>query len=149
MTKRVLVLTAVLALPLTLTAQDPGQLTFPAPAVGASTAALRQLFLTYWEWKLAENPELATQVGRAEHNHRWRDWSAAARARARVAREEFRQQVLYIGTGNLTTADRLSTFLLEYELQTELEAEPYQLLVQRVSQQIGRASCRERVFVGV
>jgi uncharacterized protein (DUF885 family) len=140
MNKKAAVLAALVAMPIFMAAQGAGptgQLTFPAPAVGASSAALHQVFVSYWEWRLAGAPELATQVGRAEYNDRWRDWSTAARARARVAREEFLQQVLYIGTGNLTLSDRLSAHVLEHELRMQLEMEPYQLLVERVSQMDG------------
>jgi uncharacterized protein (DUF885 family) len=127
----------LLAVPLALAAQQPREPTFPAPAVGVSSAGLRQTSTNYWEWRLAESPELATRVGRNEYNDRWRDWSAAARARARVAREEFLQQVLYVGVGNLTRGELLSAHLLEYELRTALESEPYLNLVTRVSQSDG------------
>ena len=117
-----------------LSAQEP---TFPAPAVGASSAALRQMFLDYWEWRLAEAPPLATQVGRHEYDDRWGDWSPEGRRRSRARREEFLQQVIYIGQGNLTRAERLSADLLEYELKTGLEAEPYTSMVLRLTQQGG------------
>jgi uncharacterized protein (DUF885 family) len=117
--------------------QGTGEKTFPAPAVGVSSAGLRQTFYNYWEWRLAESPELATRVGRTEYNDRWRDWSKAARAKARVAREEFLQQVLYVGIGNLTLAEHLSADLLQYELRTALEAETFLNVVQRVSQSDG------------
>jgi uncharacterized protein (DUF885 family) len=111
--------------------------TFPAPAVGVSSAGLRQTAENYWQWRLAESPELATRVGRVEHNNRWRDLSKAARQRARVAREEFLQQVLYVGVGNLTAAEHLTVALLEHELRTALEVERYQELVESVSQSDG------------
>jgi prolyl oligopeptidase len=114
--------------------------TFPAPAVGASVAALYELFTAYWEWRLANEPELATSIGRTEYNDRWRDWSKGARDRARVARQEFLQQLLYLGSGNLTPADRLSTHLLEWELRGALDGEPYQNIVQRLSQMSGAHS---------
>jgi prolyl oligopeptidase len=137
MSRRILIAFMFLAAPIALAAQLQQPPTFPAPAVGASTTALYQLFHDYWEWRLAESPELATQVGRTDLNDRWRDWSRAARDRARAARREFLEQVLYIGTGNLTSADRLSAHLLEHELRTELDAEPYSQLVTRLSQQNG------------
>ena len=133
--KAALILTLVVA-PILASAQGiPG--TFPAPAVGASVAALYELFSQYWEWRLANEPELATSVGRTEYNDRWHDWSKAARDRARAARQEFLQQLLYLGSGNLTPADRLSTHLLEWELRSALDGEPYSNLVQRVSQMAG------------
>ena len=54
---------------------------FPARGVGASQESLHSLFDTYWEWRLATQPELATRVGRAEFNDRWRDLSKRARDR--------------------------------------------------------------------
>lgn len=120
-----------------MAAQRQTEPTFPAPAVGASSVGLRQLFQTYWEWRLAESPELATAVGRHEYDDRWRDWSKAARDRARAQREEFLQQLLYMGTGNLTPSERLSAHLLEHELRTALESETWQHLVQRTSQADG------------
>jgi uncharacterized protein (DUF885 family) len=129
-------LAAILALPVLLPArqQEP---TFPTQTVGMSIQALRQLFASYWEWRLAESPELATSVGRGDYNDRWRDWSAAARARARTARQEFLDQALYMEQGNLTNADRLSAQLLIYELSVQLDAEPWANLVQRTSQSDG------------
>ena len=111
--------------------------TFPAPAVGVSSAGLRQTFINYWNWRLAEEPELATRVGHTEHDDRWRDWSKAARDRRRAAREEFLRQVQYVSPGNLTLTEHLSADLLEYELKTALEVEPYLDLVQQVSQSDG------------
>ena len=111
--------------------------TFPAPAVGASMESLRSLFVTYWEWRLAVQPELATRVGRTEFNDRWRDVSRAARDRVRERRKEFLQQLIYITTGNLTVSDRLSAHVLQWELKNALEMEPYGELVGLVSQQNG------------
>ena len=111
--------------------------TFPAPAVGVSSAGLRQTFIDYWQWRLAESPELATRVGSTEHNDRWQDWSKAARDRSRARREEFLRQVQYVSPGNLTLTEHLSADLLEYELKTALEAQASLDLVQEVSQSDG------------
>ena len=113
------------------------QETFPAPAVGASMDSLRSLFGTYWEWKLATQPELATRVGRTEFNDRWRDLSKRARDVARERRREFQQELIYISTGNLTNADRLSAHVLQWELKNGLQMEAYTDLVSGVSQQSG------------
>ena len=106
-------------------------------AVGVSSAGLRQTFINYWNWRLAEEPELATRVGLTEHNDRWQDWSKAARDRTRAAREEFLRQVQYVSPGNLTLTEHLSADLLEYQLKTALEAEASLDLVQQVSQSDG------------
>jgi uncharacterized protein (DUF885 family) len=117
--------------------QGLGQPTFPAPAIGASATALYQSFYNYWEWKLANHPEVATSVGRKEYNDRWRDWSKAARDNRRLRLEDFLRDALYIGTGNLTAVDRLSAQLLEYELDTTLESERWVELTSRLSQAEG------------
>ena len=136
--KQIWLVVTLLAAPAVLVGQQGvGEKTFPAPAVGVSSAGLRQTFTNYWEWRLADSPETATRVGRNEYNDRWRDWSKAARARARTAQEEFLQQVMYVAVGNLTAAEHLSAGLLEYELRTDLDAEPYLNLVSRVSQADG------------
>jgi prolyl oligopeptidase len=111
--------------------------TFPAPAVGVSSAGLRQTIANYWQWRLADRPELATSAGKSEHDDRWTDWSKGARERRRAARQEFLQQVVYVSPGNLTAAEHLNADLLEYELRTTLEVEPWVELVERVSQSDG------------
>jgi len=120
-----------------ISASQEREKTFPAPAVGVSSAGLRQTFIDYWQWRLAESPELATRVGAAEHNDRWQDWSKPARDRNRARREEFLRQVQYVSPGNLTLSEHLSADLLEYELKTALEAERALDLVQQVSQSDG------------
>jgi uncharacterized protein (DUF885 family) len=134
MVRRTALILLLVAAPLVISARQAPQETFPAPAVGASMASLHQLFRDYWEWKLANFPELATQVGRTEYNDRWRDLSKTARDRQRAARKEFIQQLLYIGTGNMTPADRLSQHLLEWELKTALDTEAYNDMALRVTQ---------------
>jgi uncharacterized protein (DUF885 family) len=82
-------------------------------------------------------PELATAVGRTEHNDRWEDLSKAARDRHRKDREEFLQKAMYLSPGNLNPTDLVTSLLMEHELRTRLEAEVYQNLVQIVSQSDG------------
>jgi uncharacterized protein (DUF885 family) len=140
MARRIALVGALLIAPALLAGQTQGSLgapTFPAPAIGASSATLYQLMSDYWEWRLANMPETATNVGRHDYNDRWRDWSAAGRARQRAAIQEFLTTAIYVGTGNLTVADRLNEHLLEYELNLQLESEPWAALVQRTSQADG------------
>src|SRR5688572_92254 len=113
---------------------------FPARGVGASEESLYSTFDTYWEWKLATQPELATRFGRPEFNDRWRDLSKRARDRVRERRKEFLQEMVYIASGNLTDADRLSAALLQWELRHDLEMEAYRDLVSGVNQLGGQHS---------
>ncbi len=106
-------------------------------AQGPSQLGLEELFTEYWGWRLAEFPELATQMGRNINNDRWTDMSKAARDKRRAAREEFLQKTLYFAPGTLNESQKLSAALLEYQLRTALEAEPYLDVVETVSQQAG------------
>jgi len=110
---------------------------------GPSSQALHQLFNDYWEWRLATQPELATQVGRREHNSRWSDLSRGARERARGARQEYLERAMFLSPGTLSPSDLLSALLLEYELRQQLEYEPVVGAVQLVSQVDG---VHNRVF---
>jgi len=101
---------------------------------GPSSQALHQLFNDYWEWRLATEPELATIVGRTEHNGRWSDLSRGARDRARGARQEYLERAMFLSPGTLSPSDLLSALLLEYELHTTLEFEPVLRGSQTVSQ---------------
>ena len=128
---------AVFGVPDSLSTAQVREERFPARGVGASEETLHSLFDSYWEWRLATQPELATRVGRTEFNDRWRDVSKRARDRAREQRKEFLQAVVYINTGNLTSSDRLSANVLQWELRNALEMERYSELVGTVSQQNG------------
>jgi len=128
--KRALLALVCLA-PAILIAQGPERFS------GPSSQTLAQLTGDYWEWRLAVQPELATRVGRTEHNDRWRDLSKAARDRLRQDREEFLQKAMYLSPGNLNPTDLLTSLLMEHELRSQLEAQDYLNLVQLVSQSDG------------
>jgi uncharacterized protein (DUF885 family) len=128
--KRFLVALVCLA-PAILIAQGPERFS------GPSSQTLAQLTGDYWEWRLAQQPELATRVGRTEHNDRWRDLSKAARDRQRKDREEFLQKAMYLSPGNLNPTDLVTSLLMEHELRTQLDAQDYLNLVQVVSQSDG------------
>jgi uncharacterized protein (DUF885 family) len=110
---------------------------------GPSSQSLHQLWNDYWEWRLVEEPELATSVGRPHVNDRWRDLSKAARDRQRATRQEFLERSLILSPGTLTPADYLSAILWEYELRDGIEAQDYLDLIQTVSQMDG---AHNRVF---
>jgi hypothetical protein len=121
--RRAVLVTLLLAVPALL----------PAQGLGVTAAIFRQFLVDYWDWRLADEPELATHVGVDTYDHRWRDWSTAARTRAREARQEFLQRLVYIATGTLSTPERLSADLLMDELRAGLDAEPWLALVGRLS----------------
>ena len=139
MLEKIAIIATLVAVPV-IGATQQQEPTFPTRSIGASTESLLQTMSQYWEWRLAESPELATRVGRSEYNDRWRDWSKAGRDRAIARRREFLQQAQYIGIGNMTDANRMSAQLLEWEIRTALDIEAYNNLVQRLSQQSGAHS---------
>jgi uncharacterized protein (DUF885 family) len=104
---------------------------------GPSSQTLAQLTGDYWEWRLAVQPELATRVGRTDHNFHWRDLSKSARERLRQDRDEFLQKAMYLSPGNLNPTDLVTSLLMEHELRTQIEAQDYLNLVQLVSQSDG------------
>jgi uncharacterized protein (DUF885 family) len=128
--KRILLALACAA-PAILAAQGPERFS------GPSSQTLAQLTGDYWEWKLAVQPELATRVGRSDHNDHWRDLSKRARDRQRSDREEFLQKAMYLSPGNLNPTDLVTSLLMEHELRTQLDAQDYLNLVQLVSQSDG------------
>jgi prolyl oligopeptidase len=129
--KRFLLALACAAASVVIAAQGPERFS------GPSSQTLAQLTGDYWEWRLANAPELATRVGRHEHNDRWRDLSKAARDRQRRDREEFLQKAMYLSPGNLNPSDLVTSLLMEHELRTQLEAQTYLSFVSTVSQMDG------------
>jgi uncharacterized protein (DUF885 family) len=125
--KRVLLVAALAAAPILVTGQGPERF------FGPSSQTLLQLFGDYWRWRLAAEPELATSVGVTDFDDRWRDWSKEGRARIRAEREEMLQRAMYLSPGTLTPALRFRAYLMEYELRSTLEAEPYRSMVEPLS----------------
>jgi uncharacterized protein (DUF885 family) len=117
--KKIIVLLALAIAPALIAAQGPERF------VGPSSQTLYALFVDYWEWRLAQQPELATRFGRVDHNDRWRDWSKPARDRARTGSRRVPAEGDLPRAGQSESADRLSARLMISELQTQLEAEPY------------------------
>jgi uncharacterized protein (DUF885 family) len=106
-------------------------------AQGPSQLGLEEVFGDYWGWRLADSPELATFMGRSDYNDRWQDLSKAAREKRRAEKKEFLQKALYFAPGTLNSSQQLSVALLEYELRTDLEVEPYTDMIYTVSQSDG------------
>ncbi len=104
---------------------------------GPSSQSLLQLFDEYWEWKIAHHPEIATRVGRREHNARWTDRSKASRDRELADLREYLQRAMYLSPGTLTPSMQLSAFLLEHDIRDQIDSEPYLAATSLVSQMTG------------
>ena len=110
---------------------------------GPSSQSLLQIFDEYWEWKLARRPEIATSVGRREHNARWADRSKSARDKDLYDLREWLQRAMWFSPGTLTPSMRLSAFLLESDVRDQIDSEPYLDAITLVSQADG---LHNRVF---
>ncbi len=98
---------------------------------------LHELFEDYYEEYLRENPEVATSVGRGEHNDRWRDWSRPARQRWRERVEHYRSQLASFNPEDLNLQDGISWRLLRRQLELELAGIDYDAHLIRLNQLFG------------
>ncbi len=98
---------------------------------------LHELFEDYYEEYLRENPEVATSVGRGEHNDRWRDWSRPARQRWTERVEHYRSQLDSFNPEDLNLQDGISWRLLRRQLELELAGMDYDAHLIRLNQLFG------------
>ncbi len=98
---------------------------------------LHELFEDYYEEYLRENPEVATSVGRGEHNDRWRDWSRPARQRWTERVEHYRSQLDSFNPEDLNLQDGISWRLLRRQLELELAGIDYDAHLIRLNQLFG------------
>jgi len=115
-----LVVVTVAVAALRLTAQDP--------------SPVERLFIEYWEFRLASQPELATLSGSTDYDTRWRDWSREGRERADEQARGFEGRLRMIPQGSLTPSQKISVSMLEYELQARRESEEIRNTIERVTQ---------------
>ena len=104
---------------------------------GPSSQSLLQLFDEYWEWKIARHPEIATRVGRREHDARWTDRSKASRDKELYDLREYLQRTMYLSPGTLTPSMQLSALLLEHDIRDQIDSDPYLAATSLVSQMTG------------
>lgn len=98
---------------------------------------LHELFASYYEDYLRENPEIATSVGRNEHNDRWRDWSRPARQRWTERVGHYQSQLDSFNPEELNLQDGISWRLLRRQLDLELAGVDYDAHLIRVNQLFG------------
>jgi uncharacterized protein (DUF885 family) len=105
----------------------------------SSSPELSKFFAQYFEERLRDSPEFATNAGRHEYDDRWTDLSKAARERRRVHLEQAQTTVeKYSGSqAFLSEQDQLSVKLLRYDLRTQLDALDLDTYLLRVGQMTG------------
>jgi len=108
--------------------------------------AIQKFFKDYFEAKLNEEPEFATNTGHFENADKWNDWSKAGRDRRRVSAEDTLGELDKFSLTALPEEDQLSARLLRYELRANLESNDLETYLLRVGQLNG---AHNRVYLTI
>ena len=109
----------------------------PSVANRNDSVELSNFFATYFEERLRDEPEFATNVGRHEYDDRWTDLSQPGRQQRRAHLEQSLAHLDKFSAAQLSEQDRLSVKLLHYDLRTQLDALDLQTYLLRVGQMTG------------
>lgn len=130
-----------------LLAQNDRKETAPLPAHSSpkpssspsASPELAKFFADYFEERLRDSPEFATNVGRHEYDDRWTDLSKEGREqrRAHLERALAIDEKFFAEQASLSDQDRLSVKLLRYDLRTQLDALDIDTYLLRVGQMTG------------
>ncbi|MGA7684039.1 MAG: DUF885 domain-containing protein [Terriglobales bacterium] len=104
-----------------------------------SSPELAKFFADYFEERLRDSPEFATNVGRHEYDDRWSDLSKEGRAerRAHLERALATDEKFFAQQASLSEQDQLSVKLMRYDLRTQLDALDLETYLLRVGQMTG------------
>ncbi len=110
-----------------------------SPSAQSSSPDLAKFFADYFEERLRDSPEFATNVGRHEYDDRWSDLSKEGRARRRAHLEQAlaTDEKFFAQQASLSEQDRLSVKLMRYDLHTQLDALDIETYLLRVGQMTG------------
>jgi uncharacterized protein (DUF885 family) len=100
---------------------------------------LSKFFADYFEERLLDSPEFATNVGRHEYDDRWTDLSKEGRERRRAHLEQAlaTDEKFFAQQASLSDQERLSVKLMRYDLRTQLDALDIDTYLLRVGQMTG------------
>ena len=99
--------------------------------------AIQKCFKDYFDARLRDDPEFATNAGHYENADKWNDWSKAGRERRRASDEETLRGLDKFPLASLPEEDQLSARLLRYQLRSELDAMDLETHLLRVGQLFG------------
>jgi uncharacterized protein (DUF885 family) len=105
--------------------------------VGTQSPELAEFFKEYFEERLRDEPEFATNVGRHEYDDRWRDVSRQSREQERAHLEQSLARANKFAAETLSEKDRLSVELLRYDLGVTLDTLDIETYILRVGQLFG------------
>ena len=103
----------------------------------AQPSAIANFFAQYFEERLRDEPEFATNVGRHEYDDRWSDLSPQGREQRRSHLVQRLEQLNKFPAEQLSEPDQLSANLLRYDLRTQLESFDIETYLLRVGQMYG------------
>lgn len=86
---------------------------------------LHELLAAEWEFRMRENPTLASTLGDRRWNDRWEDLSLEAFDRRQAEERRFLSKLLSIPRHELPAPDQLNYDLFKKELQTRIEEYQY------------------------
>ncbi|MBI3474607.1 MAG: DUF885 domain-containing protein [Acidobacteria bacterium] len=109
----------------------------PAAVAQTSSSDLSKFFTQYFEDRLRDDPEFATNVGRHEYDNRWSDLSKQGRDQRRAHLQQAFDQVQKFGTKGFSDEDALSVRLLSYDLRAQLDSLDLETYLLRVGQLYG------------
>ena len=118
----------------------------PTLSAQPPSADLAKFFAQYFEERLRDVPEFATDVGRHEYDDRWADVSKQGRQERRAHLEQRLAQLEKFSLDQLPEQDRLSVKLLRYDLGTQLDKLDIETYLLRVGQMYG---FHNRVYVTI
>ena len=124
-------------LPVLLTGLLAPTLSAQSTAENPSNPALSKFFAAYFEQRLRDDPEFATNVGRHEYDDRWADVSKKGREERRSHLEQALAGLDKFPFDQLSAQDQLSVKLLRYDLRTRLDSLDLETYLLRVGQMTG------------
>jgi uncharacterized protein (DUF885 family) len=127
-------------------AQNPKAQPGSQPPPQFQSSQISKFFADYFEERLRDDPEFATNVGRHEYDDRWSDLSPQGRQRRRSHIVQRLEQLNKFPADQLSEQDRLSANLLRYDLRSQLEAFDLETYLLRVGQMFGS---HNRVYVTI
>ena len=127
-------------------AQNPKPQSASGQSLASQPSEIAKFFAEYFEERLRDEPEFATNVGRHEYDDRWSDLSAHGRQIRRSHIEQRLEQLNKFPADQLSEQDRLSANLLRYDLHSQLEAFDLEMYLIRVGQMFG---AHNRVYVTI
>ena len=90
-----------------------------------------------WEWRLNENPVMASRLGDRRKNDQWGDLSLAAVERRHENERGFLRRLRIIDASRLSAADQLNYDLFRRELESGIDGHQYKSYLMPISQRGG------------